>query len=339
MSKNVVISLKDVSKSYSLKEKNKIFIALDNINLNIHKGDKVAIFGDNGAGKTTLLKLLAGITAPSKGEISIKGKVISLISLTAGFHPEFSGRENLYLNASLLGLTQKEIKVLERKIIDFAEINDFIDQPLYTYSSGMTLRLGFSIAIHANPDILILDEEIVVGDQDFQVKAYDKIEEIFEQGKTIIVSSHWLDFLRRLCNKFVWLEKGKIKISGNESTILRYKDKKRRWWKDEESLENQSSADFFSMLKMLPNGKSFELVASSSSMEPFILKGDKIKAVKLSLDDLEVGDIVLFFDEEIGELIVHRLKQKNPKIITKGDNNLLPDVFVKKENILGKILL
>ena len=196
MSRKSIIKLAKVSKFYSLSDKSDFF-ALKNIDLDIKKGEKVAILGANGAGKTTLLKLLSGITVPSEGNISINGRVVSLISLTAGFHLEFTGRENLYLNASLLGLTQKEIRNLEEDIIEFSGIVDFIDQALYRYSSGMMLRLGFAIAIHTNPEILILDEEIIVGDQDFQVKAYEKIEEMFEKGVTVIVSSHWLDFFKK----------------------------------------------------------------------------------------------------------------------------------------------
>lgn len=338
MKKDYIIKLKNVSKVYSIKNKDDFF-ALKDITLNVKKGEKLAILGANGAGKTTLLKLLAGIAQASSGEVEVKGKVVSLISLTAGFHPEFTGRENLYLNASLLGLTQKEIRVLEDRIIEFSGIRDFIDQALYTYSSGMTLRLGFAIAIHADPDILILDEEIIVGDQDFQAKAYEKIESIFEQGKTIIVSSHWLDFLRRLCNKFVWLDKGEIREIGGEEVLLAYKKQKIEWWKEKNDLSDQPSKEIFQLFRSLSYGDKFKVLASSSSMEPCILKGDELVAERTPLENLTKGDIVVFWSDEESEIIVHRLLRKtNSTLVTKGDSNIAKDKEVDKSKILGKVI-
>ena len=339
MSRESIIKLAKVSKVYSVNGKPDFF-ALKNINLDIKKGEKVAILGANGAGKTTLLKLLSGITAPSRGNILINGRVVSLISLTAGFHLEFTGRENIYLNASLLGLTQKEIKKLEREIIAFSGIIEFIDQALYTYSSGMILRLGFAIAIHTNPEILILDEEIIVGDQDFQAKAYERIEEMFEKGVTVIVSSHWLDFLRRLCHKFVWLEKGEIKQIGGQEVLLDYKKNRVEWWTEKKELKKQPNKEIFNLFKTLPLGETFKVLASSFSMEPFILKGDSLIIKRVSPGFLKVGQIIAFWSDEIGEIVIHRIKKINSRqVVTQGDNNLLEDSAINKKNILGVVEL
>jgi len=334
------IAMKNVSKRYFLRNSinKKEFFSLKDINLNIAKGEKVAILGDNGAGKTTLLKLMTGIANPTQGSIQHSGRIVSLIDITAGFHAEFSGRENIYLNAILLGMNIKTIKKLEQSIIAFSGIEKFIDQALYTYSSGMVLRLGFSIAISADPDIFILDEGIIVGDQDFQKKAYDKIEEIFDKGKTIIVCSHMLPLLRRLCNRFIWLEQGKIIMDGGKEVILEYK-KKRNFLQIEDVPSNKNSKLLFEFLKSLPIGEKFTARASSGSMEPLILKGDEVLIKRVAFETLKKGDIIAFWSRDIQNVIVHRFyKIEKDKILTKGDNNLISDLgYVKKANFLGII--
>ena len=333
--------LKRVSKRYFLRNSfdKKPFFALQNLNLKIKKGEKVAILGDNGAGKTTLLKLIAGIAESSSGEVQTFGKVVSLIDITAGFHQEFSGRENIYLNAVLLGLRPREVKSLEQEIIDFAGLAEFIDQAIYTYSSGMVLRLGFAIAIHAKPDILILDEGIIVGDQDFQKKAYDSVEEIFAQGKTIILSSHMLPLLKRLCQRFIWLEHGKIMMDGGQEVLLEYK-KNRASLQLEKTPSNQNANLLFDFLKNLPIGEKFIATASSGSMEPLILKGDEIEVERADFADLKKGEVIAFWSEDLQNVVVHRFyKLEKGKIVTKGDNNLVADVgYVEERNFLGRVL-
>lgn len=333
------IKIENLSKSYSLVEEEDFF-ALNNINLKIFKNEKVAIIGDNGAGKTTLLKILSGVSRADSGFLEIKGKVISLISLTAGFHPEFTGRENIYLNASLLGLTHQETARLETKIIDFSGISKFIDQNFYTYSSGMMLRLGFSVAVHLDPDILILDEEVIVGDQDFQAKAYQKIEQIFTEGKTVIVSSHWLAFLKRLCNRFIWLDQGKIKQDGESEVLISYK-KHRTNSQGERSIKTDKIKQIFELFKALPIGEKFETEVGSGSMEPALLKGEKVWVERVELFQIKRGDILVFWSEEINNIVMHRFyKKEGQKIICKGDSNILPDVTrVDQKNILGKLLV
>jgi len=185
--------------------------------MEINKGEKVGIIGPNGSGKTTLLKIIAGITSQTSGKIITDGKIVSLIDLEAGFHPDLIGEQNIYLNGMVLGMSKLEIKDKISQIIDFADIGQFIDVPMFTYSEGMKLRLGFSVAVHADPDILILDESMNAWDIDFQKKAQKKIEEFFKMGKTILIVTHWLDFVRKNCNKVITLEKGrisKLEISG-----------------------------------------------------------------------------------------------------------------------------
>lgn len=232
---DVAISMTNVSKVYSLcgerptlvenifgRRKNKLFKALDKINITIRKGEKIGIIGHNGSGKTTLLKLIAGITTPTSGTIKTNGNVVSLIELTAGFHPDLSGRENIFLNGILVGMDRNEVKNKLDKIIEFADIGKFIDEPLYGYSDGMKLRLGFSVAVHADPSILILDEYIGTGDINFQKKSGEKIEQFFREKKTILLVSHWTGFLRKHCDKILHLENGKKKFYGDASVLDDY---------------------------------------------------------------------------------------------------------------------
>jgi ABC-type polysaccharide/polyol phosphate transport system ATPase subunit len=175
--------------------------ALRGVDLQIRKGEKVGFYGPNGAGKTTLLKIIAGISAPTEGLVKTKGRIISLIDLEAGFHPDLTGQENIFLNGLIIGMSRVEIEAKFAQIVDFAGIGDFITAPLYTYSSGMKLRLGFSVAIHAEPDILLLDEGMSVGDENFQQKSRDSMNKMFNLGTTILIVSHWIEYLNRNCDK------------------------------------------------------------------------------------------------------------------------------------------
>lgn len=234
-SKQLALSIQNITKEYNLRhqkptlmgsvfglEKREKFLALNNVSLNIFKGEKVGIIGRNGSGKTTILKIISGITTPTHGSVSVYGKVVSLIELEAGFHPELSGMENIFLNGLLIGMTLSEIRDNYQSIVQFSGIGRFIDAPLHTYSSGMSLRLGFSVAVHSNPDILVLDEGIAVGDQAFRKKSLAKINEFFRKGKTIIIVSHWLEYLKENCNRIVWLEGGKVKMDGKPNIVDAY---------------------------------------------------------------------------------------------------------------------
>lgn len=188
---------------------------LDNINVDIKKGETVALIGVNGSGKSTLLKLMTKIIYPTKGTVETNGKLTSLLELGAGFHPDFTGRENIYFNASIFGLTRKEIDKRLNDIIEFSELQDFIDNPVRTYSSGQYMRLAFSIAINVDAEILLIDEILAVGDQHFQDKCFSKLEELGDSDKTIVIVSHSLDALRRLCTRGIWIDEGKIQKDGD----------------------------------------------------------------------------------------------------------------------------
>jgi ABC-type polysaccharide/polyol phosphate transport system ATPase subunit len=200
-----------------------MFYALKDINIKICKGEKVAIIGKNGSGKTTLLKMICGITRQNKGIVDVHGRVVSLIDLEAGFHPEMNGYENIRLNSLVIGMSRKEVKRNMNSIVEFADIGSFIDAPLYTYSEGMKLRLGFAVAAHANPDILVLDEMIATGDLGFQEKSVRKINEFFKEGKTIITVSHVTSFLEKQYNRFIWLEHGEVREDGGPGVLEHYK--------------------------------------------------------------------------------------------------------------------
>lgn len=187
---------------------------LDGISFSIPKGQAVGLIGKNGCGKSTTLKMLTRIYKPTGGTIQVKGRVSSLIELGAGFHPDMSGRENIYINASIFGLKKEEIDERLEEIIRFSELEEFIDNPVRTYSSGMYMRLAFAVAINVNADVLMIDEILAVGDVSFQKKCFDKLQEIKENGTTIVIVSHSMDQLYSICDRLIWIEKGKVREDG-----------------------------------------------------------------------------------------------------------------------------
>ena len=205
-------------------EQKKSFWALNDVCLTIRKGERIGIIGTNGAGKSTLLKILSRITAPTKGVVKINGKITSMLEVGTGFHPELTGRENIYLNGSILGMRLKDIDQVLDTIVEYSECADFIDTPVKRYSSGMYVKLAFSVAAHLNSDIMIMDEVLAVGDAAFQKKCLDKMAEVSEdQGKTILYVSHNMSTIRRLCTRCIVLEKGKLVFDGQtEDAVRRY---------------------------------------------------------------------------------------------------------------------
>lgn len=193
---------------------------LKDINLEIKKGETVALIGVNGSGKSTLLKLMTQIIFPNKGTIETHGKLTSLLELGAGFHPDFSGRENIYFNSSIFGLTKKEIDKRLDQIIEFSELQEFIDNPVRTYSSGMYMRLAFSVAINVDADILLIDEILSVGDQHFQEKCFKKMRELREEGKTMVFVTHSMESVRNLCDRAIWLYDGQVRMDGNTQEVI-----------------------------------------------------------------------------------------------------------------------
>ena len=193
---------------------------LNNIDLKIKKGETVALIGTNGSGKSTLLKLMTKIIYPNKGTVKTYGKLTSLLELGAGFHEDFTGRENIYFNASIFGLTRSEIDSKIDDIIAFSELEEFIDNPIRTYSSGMYMRLAFSVAINVDADILLIDEILAVGDQHFQDKCFAKLQELKKSGKTIVIVSHSLESVKKLCDRAVWIKDGKIQLDGKTEKVI-----------------------------------------------------------------------------------------------------------------------
>lgn len=201
-------------------EKNETFMALKGISFEVKKGETLALIGGNGAGKSTTLKLLSRVTAPTKGSIKIKGRISSLLEVGTGFHSELTGRENIYLNGAILGMSNEEVDSKIEDIIEFSECRQFIDTPVKRYSSGMFVKLAFSVAAHLDSEILIMDEVLAVGDMKFQKKCIDKMIEISKSGRTILYVSHNMDTIRRLCSRAVVLDKGTIRYEGDVDTAI-----------------------------------------------------------------------------------------------------------------------
>src|SRR5262245_38333094 len=196
------------------------FDALRGVTFDVPAGSTFGIIGRNGSGKSTMLKLIAGIGKPTAGAVRVDGRVSALIELGAGFHPEISGRENVFINGMMLGLTKREIAGRFDQIVAFAELEDFIDAPVKTYSSGMYMRLGFAVAIHVDPDVLLVDEVLAVGDEAFMHKCLDKFAEFRRRGRTVLLVTHQLDLVTRLCDEALWLDAGRARAQGDPKRVI-----------------------------------------------------------------------------------------------------------------------
>jgi ABC-type polysaccharide/polyol phosphate transport system ATPase subunit len=196
------------------------FPALRGVSFTVPRGCTYGVIGRNGSGKSTLLKCVAGITRPNEGSVKVNGRISALIELGAGFHPEISGRENVFINGIMLGLSKREIHRRFDEIVDFAELKDFIDAPVKTYSSGMYMRLGFAVAIHVDPDVLLIDEVLAVGDQSFTAKCLDKFAEFRRRNKSILLVTHSLDLVEKFCDRALWLDKGKTLAEGEPKRVV-----------------------------------------------------------------------------------------------------------------------
>lgn len=237
-----VIKFNNVCKTYTLYKSDQerfraLFIkprhpvlhkALDHVSFEVHKGEAVGIMGDNGCGKSTLLKTVTGVTFPDEGDVYVDGMVAALLELTAGFSTEMTGRENIYLKGYILGLNDDEIKIIEENVVDFAELGEYIDQPVRTYSSGMKMRLGFAINVNIAPDILVVDEALAVGDAAFKAKCKNKIREIIETGVTVLFVSHNAAQVEEICERSIYMKKGVVMFDGpTKETHLVYLTDKR----------------------------------------------------------------------------------------------------------------
>ena len=299
--------------------------SLDDVSFQVREGEVLGIIGSNGAGKTTTLKLLSRVTFPTKGSISIKGRVSALIELGAGFHPDLSGMENIYLNASILGLKQKEIDERLEQIVAFSGLERFLDTPVKRYSSGMYARLAFSIAAHVDPDVLLVDEVLSVGDIIFQEKCFNRMKEIRDQGRAMVFVSHNMIAVQSICTRVIWLEKGKIRQEGLPGDVIsgylaeQYSDHKEIFKLEEgENINNYSdgSVEVEDLSVLDKEGKPFDTIGGGVG---FIVKMELI--CKKPLQELEVK--IYLTDKQRNRLLGGSL----------SDQILLAE----RKNLIGKV--
>jgi lipopolysaccharide transport system ATP-binding protein len=212
------------------------FWALQDVSFEVKRGETLAVLGVNGSGKSTILKLISRIIEPTRGIITVGGRMSALLELGAGFHPDLTGRENIYLNGSILGFSRPEMRQRLDSIIDFADIGEFIDVPIRNYSSGMQMRLGFSVAVHVDPEIILVDEVLAVGDYSFQQKCLQRIGRMQQEGVAILFVSHDFQAVERLCSRAVWLEQGRVQADGAASEVLSQMRRRYGWEKSGESI-------------------------------------------------------------------------------------------------------
>lgn len=304
---------------------------LNNINLNIRKGETVALIGTNGSGKSTLLKLMTKIIFPNTGEITTNGKLTSLLELGAGFHQDFTGRENIYFNASIFGLTRKDIEARIDDIIEFSELGTFIDNPVRTYSSGMYMRLAFSVAINVDADILLIDEILAVGDQHFQDKCYKKLEELKNSGKTIVIVTHSLDVVKKLCHRAIWIYKGEVRLDGDPVYVIdEYLDQVAKDHKEERKKAIESGKG---------KGRASITIDHPRDFSRIELSDGKIKFDGWAITDDENAKLIIQLDDEPVEydLSLRRDVYEVYKEIYAGfiDENKIGWIFFKDKKEIG----
>lgn len=304
---------------------------LNNINLNIRKGETVALIGTNGSGKSTLLKLMTKIIFPNTGSITTNGKLTSLLELGAGFHQDFTGRENIYFNASIFGLTRKDIEARIDDIIEFSELGTFIDNPVRTYSSGMYMRLAFSVAINVDADILLIDEILAVGDQHFQDKCYKKLEELKNSGKTIVIVTHSLDVVKKLCHRAIWIYKGEVRLDGDPVYVIdEYLDQVAKDHKEERKKAIESGKG---------KGRASITIDHPRDFSRIELSDDKIKFDGWAITDDENAKLIIQLDDEPVEydLSLRRDVYEVYKEIYAGfiDENKIGWIFFKDKKEIG----
>ena len=309
---DTIIEIKELTKNYKLyernavdrfidtfvpgnKKKHKEFTALKNVNLEIKKGEILGIIGRNGAGKSTLLKLIAGITQPTSGSVNVKGRIVPLLELGGGFNPEYTGRENIYFYCSLQGMRKDEIDAIYDDILEFAEIDDFIDIPIKKYSSGMKARLSFSVSVNIDPEILIVDEVLAVGDELFKRKCYARMEELFEKGKTVIFVSHSVGSIEKICNRAILLHHGELLFDSTPAKVIPFYRR---------MLSNDSDNELIKKIKK-DNGHKHKIKNERVNIKPKSKKVIKkrnidIKNIKLlNQQGNEVNNIICGDDLEI----------------------------------------
>ena len=264
---------------------------LKNINLDIRKGETVCLIGNNGCGKSTLLKLMTKIIYPNQGTVQTFGKIASLLELGAGFHPDFTGRENIYFNSAVFGMNHSQIEKRLDDIIEFSELGSFIDEPIRTYSSGMYMRLAFSIAINVDADILLIDEILAVGDQHFQDKCYAKLRELKEdRDKTIVIVSHSLEVVKSLCSRAIWIYRGDVKLDGDPAYVIaEYLEQMAKDHREEheKAIADGKKVDFSSIV-WIDYPKDYMIVEPSDSVINF--QGWKLSDYPKAQFELAIGN-------------------------------------------------
>ncbi len=354
---NSIVSVSSISKKYQLplskkeasnsflnnfftKRKYEEYWAVNDVSFTLNKGDKLGIIGNNGAGKSTLLKILSKITKPTTGKVNIQGKVASLLEVGTGFHPELSGRDNIYLNGAILGMSKKEITQQFDEIVEFAgdQIIKFLDTPVKRYSSGMYVRLGFAISAHLDPEILIVDEVLAVGDADFQKKSLSKMKEVASKEKTILFVSHNLTAVANLCNKTLHLEKGYVKQFGETGEVLNnYLS----------AMQNNLLLQDFEDVNLSPGNDLVRL--KYAKLTPSLIGSQLIADVRSSLKiDIEFWNLLdnqnlnisLHIYASTGECIFN--VGTEPKILNKGvvqASLLIPSYFLNDGNYLASFMI
>ena len=303
------------------------FYALRDISLTIKAGDCVGIVGVNGSGKSTLLKLITGVLTPTAGEIITRGKVAALLELGAGFNPEYTGRENIFLNGTMMGYSEKEMEMRVQPIIDFADIGSFIDQPVKMYSSGMFARLAFAVAINVNPDILIVDEALSVGDTRFQMKCIEKMKELRDKGTTILFVSHATEQIKRFCTRTIWIRDGLVFRDGEASQIVDLYD---NFMKFGDSILTQNTQHEENI--DMPEQDVFETNASEKNLPAFIRNVSINQKVFHTFDTLEIDVQYSILDPEIDGFLL------GVAIYSKDRENYIfgPNTFLDKKKIPAK---
>ena len=293
------------------KQYHKEFYALNDVSFEIKKGETVGIIGKNGAGKSTLLKIITGVLTPSSGHVHVNGRIASLLELGAGFNPEYTGIENIYLQGTLMGYSHTEMESKIEDILVFADIGDFVDQPVKMYSSGMFARLAFAVAINVEPDILIVDEALSVGDARFQSKSIKKMEEIRDNGTTILFVSHATEQIKRFCTKAIWIENASVKLIGDPAIVT---DKYIDNLVPKESI-NESTAQI-----RQTNGKLARII-------DFSLNNSKIK----TFDSLEITLTYEVFDENLSDMLIGVAIFDNERNYIFGPNTYLDNYKIQTE--------
>lgn len=320
---------------------------LKNINIDIKKGETVALIGTNGSGKSTLLKLMTKILYPNQGTLEVNGKLTSLLELGAGFHPDFTGRENIYFNAAIFGLSKEEIENRIDDIIEFSELQEFIDNPVRTYSSGMYMRLAFSIAINVDAEILLIDEILAVGDQHFQDKCFNKLKELRDSNKTIVIVSHSLGSVKELCTRAIWLYNGEFRLDGDPAFVIHEYLKQQKELIKDDNIE-EDDLEIKSIL-FVENPRSYEVKKKASKyvFEGWNINVSQENILKLVIDGVQFDNIKrkcrsdvfstykdLYID--IDENTIGWFLELDDSILKSGKHKLEASIVTKKGKELTK---